>query len=81
MSASGTFDTANAGSRTATAQYTLADGSGLASNYTLADTAGLTATIARKALSITGSRATGKTYDGSTAASIQAGTVAGLVGN
>ncbi|WP_386272572.1 beta strand repeat-containing protein [Xanthomonas theicola] len=81
VSASGTFDTANAGSRTATAQYTLADGSGLASNYTLADTAGLTATIARKALSITGSRATGKTYDGSTAASIQAGTVAGLVGN
>ncbi|MEI7516017.1 MAG: hypothetical protein WCK81_11570, partial [Betaproteobacteria bacterium] len=37
-SAVGTFDSANAGSRTATAAYSLADGTGLASNYSLSDT-------------------------------------------
>ena len=46
-SASGTFDSKDAGSRTATAKYTLADRSngGQAANYQLADTTGLSATI------------------------------------
>ena len=46
-SASGLFDSANAGSRTASATYTLADGSygGLAANYTLASTSNHAATI------------------------------------
>jgi hypothetical protein len=34
----GTFDNANAGVRTATAAYTLANGTGLATNYSLGDT-------------------------------------------
>ncbi len=78
--ATGSLDSANAGSRTATAQYTLADGSGLAANYTLADTTHAV-TVAPKALSISGSNAANKTYDGSSAAAITVGTLAGLVGS
>jgi filamentous hemagglutinin family protein len=81
--ASGTFDNKNAGSRTATARYTLADGAngGLAANYTLADTISHQATITPKALAISGTTAADKTYDGTTAASITIGSLAGLVGN
>jgi hypothetical protein len=52
--ATGTFDSKNAGARTATAAYTLADGGngGLASNYTLAGTSGHAATISPKVLSL-----------------------------
>lgn len=52
--ATGTFDSKNAGGRTATATYTLADGSngGLAGNYSLADTSGHAATITPKALAL-----------------------------
>ncbi|HQC94422.1 MAG TPA: YDG domain-containing protein, partial [Aquabacterium sp.] len=78
--ATGSLDSANAGSRTATAQYTLADGSGLAANYTLADTTHAV-TVVPKALSISGSSAANKTYDGSSAAAITLGTLAGLVGS
>ena len=41
----GNFDSRDAGVRSATATYTLADGTGLASNYQLADTTGLIAII------------------------------------
>jgi hypothetical protein len=77
--ASGTFDSQNAGSRSATASYTLANGSGLASNYSLADTTGHSATIAKKALTVSGTSAAGKTYDGNTLAAITVGTLSGLV--
>ncbi|PPT74767.1 hypothetical protein XthCFBP4691_19880 [Xanthomonas theicola] len=79
VDATGTFDSANAGARTATSRYALSDGTGRASNYVLADTSGLNATIARRALTITGTTVQGKTYDGSTAAGIQAGTLGNLV--
>ena len=52
--ASGTFDSANAGLRTASATYTLVNGSngGLAGNYALADSSGLAATITRAPLTV-----------------------------
>jgi hypothetical protein len=60
--ASGTFDSQNAGSRTATATatYTLANGSGLASNYSLADTTH-SASINKKALTYTSDAASFRT--------------------
>ena len=76
--ASGTFNNQNAGSRTATASYTLVNGTGLASNYSLANTTH-SATIAQKALTVSGSTAAGKTYDGSTTAAINVGTLSGFV--
>ena len=56
LSASGVFDSRNAGSRFATATYTLANDSasgGLASNYSLAPTSALAATITKAPLTIT----------------------------
>ncbi|MFZ9244915.1 MAG: beta strand repeat-containing protein, partial [Burkholderiaceae bacterium] len=82
VNASGTFDSANAGSRTATAVYTLADGTngGLASNYTTpANDNNLSATISPKTLSISGTTALGKTYDGTTTALFTPGSLSGLV--
>ncbi|MFM2172718.1 MAG: hypothetical protein RLZZ54_645 [Cyanobacteriota bacterium] len=63
-SATGVFDGRDAGARTATATYALADGNngGLASNYSLAPTTGLTATIAPRTVTLSAS----KTYNGST---------------
>jgi hypothetical protein len=80
--AAGTFNSKDAGSRTATATYTLANGNngGAASNYTLAETTGLAATISPKALTVAGTSAAGKTYDGNTNAAITVGTLSGLVG-
>ncbi len=81
-SASGSFDSQNAGPRVATAVYTLGNGSngGLAGNYMLATTTVLGARIAAKTLTVAGSSAVGKTYDGTTAASIVVGTLSGFVG-
>ncbi|QJX02407.1 hypothetical protein HML84_12205 [Alcanivorax sp. IO_7] len=80
VTASGTFDSANAGDRTATAHYTLSDDSGLASNYVLADTTGHEATIDRRVLTISGTTAANKIYDGTTTANITAGALGNLVG-
>jgi hypothetical protein len=81
--ASGTFDSQDAGSRSATATYSLVDGSngGLAANYSLADTTGHSATIAKATLTVSGTTAAGKTYDGNTTAAITVGTLSGLVGS
>ncbi|MFT4193286.1 IPTL-CTERM sorting domain-containing protein, partial [Ottowia sp.] len=69
VTATGTFDARHAGSRTATAHYTLADGAGggLAGNYALADTGGLAATITPAGLTVSTEPVT-KPYDGTTAA-------------
>ncbi|MFM7636206.1 MAG: YDG domain-containing protein, partial [Cyanobacteriota bacterium] len=72
LSATGLFDSKNAGNRSATATYLLGDDSatgGLAANYSLAPTAGLSATIAKANLSITASSDT-KIYDGTTISSV-----------
>jgi filamentous hemagglutinin family protein len=81
-SASGTFDSKNAGARTATAVYTLANGTngGLANNYALANTTA-NATINKKALTVTGTTAADRDYDGGVAASITVGTLSGMVGS
>ena len=62
--------------------YTLADGTngGLASNYSLAD-GSTTADISPLSLSITAPTATSRAYDGSTTASVTAGTLSGLIGS
>ncbi|MBL8999357.1 MAG: filamentous hemagglutinin, partial [Gemmatimonadetes bacterium] len=72
---SASFADANAGTgKTVTATgYALADGSngGLAANYDLSSTsATTTADIARKALTVAGLTAAGKTYDGNTGVSV-----------
>ena len=61
---------------------TLADGSngGLAGNYTLAAGQTATAHITPKALTVDGMTAANKVYDGTTAATLIGGTLAGLVG-
>jgi hypothetical protein len=82
-SAVGTFDSANAGTRTATAAYSLVDGTGLAANYSLADTTH-TATIAPAPVLLSAVPQT-STYDGvSTYASLAEGgayRVSGLLGS
>jgi hypothetical protein len=76
--ASGTFDSKNAGPRTATATYTLVNGTGLADNYSLAQTTH-SATIDKQALTVTSTSAAGKTYDGNNTATITVGTLSGFV--
>jgi filamentous hemagglutinin family protein len=80
LSHTASFSDANAGTnKSITVQFQLSDGSnGLASNYSLADQSVL-ADIAPRDLTISGSVAQEKTYDGSTAATITAGTLSGLL--
>ena len=75
--ASGTFDSKNAGSRTATAAYTLADGSGRAANYTLADTTH-SAAINKAKLTYTANNAS---FNTGTPLAPLSGTVSGFVNN
>ncbi|MEN9683056.1 MAG: hypothetical protein RLZZ427_807, partial [Pseudomonadota bacterium] len=72
VSASGTFASANAGTQSITASYTLGNGSGggKASNYTLAAPTGLSAVISRLTVTIAGLKALDKVYDGTTQATI-----------
>jgi len=59
-------------------------GNGLASNYTLPSlvsaSASNSASVAAKALSLTGLAVTDKVYDGNTSASLNGGTLSGLIG-
>ncbi len=77
-SASGTFDSKDAGSRSATASYTLNDGTGSASNYTLADTTGHSANIGKAALYY---NANNSSFSVGTTPSPLSGTVSGFVNN
>ena len=52
---------------------------GLASNYTVSNPTGLTASITPKALTVAGQLATTQVYDGTTAAQLSGGVLAGLV--
>jgi len=76
------YTSANAGTTSASVSYALADGAngGLASNYTLASNL-VNGLITAKALSISGTSAASRQYDGTMAASITPGQLAGLVGN
>ncbi|WP_312440426.1 YDG domain-containing protein [Janthinobacterium sp.] len=83
-SLTGAFADKNAGSGKAVSVTggTLSNGSngGLASNYSVGPVTGLSASIAQKALTVTGVAAANKVYDGSTKASVNGGTLSGLVG-
>ena len=50
-------------------------------NYTLSQPAGLTANITHKGLTVTGTIAADKVYDGNTAAALSGATLVGVVGN
>lgn len=70
---SGSFADKNAGTNKAVTVtgVALGDGlNGLASNYTVTNPTGLTASIDRRTLAISGLNAAGKTYDGTTTATI-----------
>ncbi|OBV40089.1 YDG domain-containing protein [Janthinobacterium psychrotolerans] len=79
----GTFADKNAGNGKAVGITggTLSSGSngGLASNYTVAGSGGLSASIAQKALTVTGLTAGNKVYDATTKATISGGALDGLV--
>ena len=76
--ASANFASANAGTRAVTLSGISLTGSS-ASNYTLT-LPSATGIIAKKALSITGSQAASKSYDGNRNAAISAGSVSGFLG-
>ena len=76
----GVFDSANAGQRSVTVTYQLANGTGLAANYTLSPEL-LAALITPKTLVVSGTTVADKTYDGSTTAAVNAGLLNGVVGN
>ena len=80
--ATGTITGKDVGTYTATAVYTLSDGSngGMASNYTLPSTTHAGVTITPKALSVTGTTVTDRAYDATTNVSATLGAVTGLVG-
>ncbi|WP_421446366.1 YDG domain-containing protein, partial [Agrobacterium tumefaciens] len=81
-SSTGTFIDANAGHAKAVslAGMGLANGSGLASNYTLAAPAALTADITPRALTVSGTIAADRSYDGTRNATLSGGTLNGLIG-
>lgn len=78
----GSFSDRNVGSGKAVTVtgVALADSSGLASNYTVTNPTGLTASITPKPLTVSGTTAADKTYDGTTAATLSsAGQLVGVV--
>ncbi|NRT55254.1 YDG domain-containing protein [Sphaerotilus uruguayifluvii] len=79
LTQAGSFADRNAGSgKTVTASDSLG---GLdAGNYTLVQPSGLSADITRKAITISGTVAAGKTYDGTSAATVSGGSLGGLIG-
>jgi len=79
LGATGDFDSANAGARKVTVEYTLIDGGGMASNYTLADTAH-SATIDPRAITVTADSLS-KTYGDADPALGWRITTGNLVGN
>ncbi|WP_454774145.1 YDG domain-containing protein [Janthinobacterium tructae] len=78
----GSFSDQNAGTGKAVAVTgaTLVDGTGLASNYSVSNATGVTATIAQKALTVSGVSASNRVYDGTLDAVLSGGVLSGLVG-
>ena len=79
VSATGQFDSKNAGTGktvTLTSNYSGAD----VGNYSITGQASTTADISPKTISVSGTTAADKLYDGNTTASLTLGTLSGLVG-
>ena len=79
LTPAGAFTSANAGSNIAVNLSYGLSGSA-AGNYVVTQPTGLTATIIRKALSITGQTGANKVYDATTTASMTGGSLSGVVG-
>ncbi len=80
MSAAGSFNNKDVGTaKPVSVTYTLSGSA--AGNYAAPAAGSLSADITAISLTITGSSAADKVYDGSTAATISAGTVSGILGN
>ena len=81
LSLSGLFASKDAGTGIAVTVSTADGENGLASNYTLADAdQSVAANIAKAALTVTDTVASGTTYNGTTAANLSGGTLVGVVG-
>jgi filamentous hemagglutinin family protein len=78
LTQSGTFNSSNAGMGIG---ITASDGltGTVAGNYAITQPAGLTATINPAVLTVSGTTVSSKTYDGTTAANLANGTLAGLI--
>jgi filamentous hemagglutinin family protein len=79
LTQAGTFASANAGTGIVVTTSDSISGAA-AGNYTLTQPT-LTGTITAKALTVTGSTVTSKTYDGTTAATLSGGTLVGVIGS
>jgi fibronectin-binding autotransporter adhesin len=75
----GTLASANAGSEAVTTSITLINGSGAAGNYVLTQPTLANVTIAQAPLTVGGTVASGKVYDGTTTATLTLGSLDGLV--
>ena len=82
VAANATIPGKDVGVYTATASYTLADGTdgGLASNYTLPATTHPNVAISPKSLTVIGTTVTGRVYDATSAVVATLGSVTGFVG-
>jgi len=78
LNQSGNFATKNAGTGIAVTATDTISGAN-ASDYTLVEPTGLTGTIAPASVSVSGTVVAGKTYDGTTVASLSGGTLSGVL--
>ena len=79
LSTAGTAASANVGSQAVTADLTLGNGSGLATNYTVAPYSVGSVTITPATLSVSGEAVANKVYNGNTTATLSGGTLVGVV--
>ena len=80
LTQAGTFADKNVGSSKAVTAADTLSGTD-AGNYSLAQPTGLSASITAKALTVTGSTADSRVFDGSTLATVTPGDLSGLIGN
>jgi filamentous hemagglutinin family protein len=80
LTQAGAFASKNAGTGIAVTASDTLGGAG-SGNYTLAQPTGLTANITPATLTVTGTSVANKVYDGTTAATLSAGTLSGLIGS
>ena len=80
LTEAGTFANKNAGTGKAVTVFDTIRGAD-AGNYTLTQPTGLSADITAKALTVSGTTAASKTYDGNTTAALSGGALVGVVGS
>jgi hypothetical protein len=80
LTQAGAFASANAGTGVGVTASDALSGAG-AGNYTLTQPTGLSANITPAALTVNGTSAASKVYDGTTAATLSGGTLSGVIGS